>query len=203
VVTELPPGRWTQDYKEYLDTLVEKKRILEYTNNSTTEDVHFEIVGYTGKDCVKDLKLRKTFRVSNMHLFHPTKGIHKYASPEEILTDFVELRIEHYKKRKAHLIDVLEKKAAMCGLKSKFVSMVIEGKLVVFKRKKQELEIEMSATFPKIDESWDYLLNIRTVEYTDERVKALTDEAKQANDDLESMLKTSHLTMWKNDIKNM
>src|SRR6056300_858430 len=107
VVTELPPGRWTQDYKEYLDTLVEKKLIGGYTNNSTTEDVHFEIIDYTGKDLLKDLKLRKTFRVSNMHLFHPTKGIHKYTSPEEILEDFVELRLDHYKKRKAHLIDVL------------------------------------------------------------------------------------------------
>jgi len=203
VVTELPPGRWTQDYKEYLDGLVEKKLIGGFVNNSTTEDVHFEIMDYAGKDLLKDLKLRKTFRVSNMHLFHPTKGIHKYSSPEEILKDFVELRLEHYKKRKAHLIDVLEKRAEMCDHKSKFVSMVIEGKLVVFKRKKVELEAEMSSIFPKIDGNLDYLLNTKTVEYTEERVKALLDEAKQAKDDLEKMLKTSHITMWKNDIKNM
>jgi DNA topoisomerase-2 len=203
VVTELPPGRWTQDYKEYLDGLVEKKLIGGFVNNSTTEDVQFEIMDYVGKDLTKDLKLRKTFRVSNMHLFHPTKGIHKYASPEEILQDFVELRLEHYKKRKAHLIDVLEKRAEMCDHKSKFVSMVIEGKLVVFKRKKVELEAEMSSIFPKIDGNLDYLLNTKTVEYTEERVKALLDEAKQAKDDLEKMLKTSHITMWKNDIKNM
>ena len=203
VVTELPPGRWTQDYKEYLDTLVEKKLIGGYTNNSTTEDVHFEIMDYTGKDLLKDLKLRKTFRVSNMHLFHPTKGIHKYTSPEEILEDFVELRLEHYKKRKAHLIDVLEKRAVMCDHKSKFVSMVIEGELVVFKRKKAELEEEMSPIFPKIDGNWDYLLNTKTVEYTEERVRALMDEAKQAKEDLEKMMKTSHVTMWKTDIKNM
>jgi len=203
VVTELPPGRWTQDYKEYLDGLVEKKLIGGFVNNSTTEDVHFEIMDYVGKDLLKDLKLRKTFRVSNMHLFHPTKGIHKYSSPEEILTDFVELRLEHYKKRKAHLIDVLEKRAEMCDHKSKFVSMVIEGRLVVFKRKKQDLEEEMSTMFPKIDGNLDYLLNIKTVEYTEERVKALMDEAKQAKEDLEKMLKTSHVTMWKIDIKNM
>ena len=202
-VTELPPGRWTQDYKEYLDTLVEKKVITNYTNNSTTEDVDFEIFGYSGKDLIKDLKMRKTFHTSNMHLFHPTRGIHRYTSPEDILGDFVELRLEHYKKRKAHLIDVLEKRAEMCDHKSKFVSMVIEGKLVVFKRKKVELEAEMSSIFPKIDGNLDYLLNTKTVEYTEERVKALLDEAKQAKDDLEKMLKTSHITMWKTDIKNM
>src|SRR6056300_24686 len=202
-VSELPPGRWTQDYKEYLDTLIEKKVISSYTNNSTTEDVDFEIFGYNGKDLVKDLKMRKTFHVSNMHLFHPTKGIHKYASPEAILKDFVELRLEHYKKRKAHLIDVLEKRADLCGHKSKFVSMVIEGRLVVFKRKKVDLEKEMAAMFPKMDGNWDYLLNTRTVGSTEERVKALMDEAQQASVDLERMLKTSHITMWKTDIKNI
>src|SRR6056300_1124089 len=203
VITELPPGRWTQDYKEYLDGLVEKKLIGGFTNNSTTEYVHFEIMDYAGKDLLKDLKLRKTFHVSNMHLFHPTKGIYKYSSPEEILKDFVDLRLEHYKKRKAHLIDVLEKRAIMCDHKSKFVSMVIEGELVVFKRKKAELEEEMSPIFPKIDGNWDYLLNTKTVEYTEERVRALMDEAKQAKEDLEKMMKTSHVTMWKTDIKNM
>ena len=202
-VTELPPGRWTQDYKEYLDTLVEKKMINSYTNNSTTEDVDFEIFGYTGKDLMKDLKMRKTFHTSNMHLFHPTRGIHKYANAEEILRDFVELRLEHYKKRKAHLVDVLEKRAAMCGHRAKFVTMVIEGDLVVFKRKKKDLEAEMSATFPKIEGNYDYLLNIRTVEYTEERVKALMNEERQANEDLERILKTSHITMWKMDIKNI
>ena len=203
VVTELPPGRWTQDYKEYLEGLVEKKLIGGFTNNSTTEDVHFEIEDYTGKDLLKDLKLRKTFRVSNMHLFHPTKGIHKYSSPEEILKDFVELREEHYVKRKAHLIKVLETRATMCGYKSKFVTMVIEGHIVVFKRKKQDLEEELSKTFPKIGGTYDYLLNIKTVQYTEESVKDLLKESKQAKEELEVMKNTSHIEMWKMDIKNI
>ena len=203
VVTELPPGRWTQDYKEYLEGLVEKKLIGGFTNNSTTEDVHFEIEDYMGKDLLKDLKLRKTFRVSNMHLFHPTRGIHKYSSPEEILKDFVELREDHYVKRKAHLIKVLETRATMCGYKSKFVTMVIEGDIVVFKRKKQELEAELAQTFPKIGGTYDYLLNIKTVQYTEESVKDLLKESKQAKEELEVMKNTSHIEMWKMDIKNM
>ena len=203
VVTELPPGRWTQDYKEYLEGLVEKKLIGGFTNNSTTEDVHFEIEDYTGKDLLKDLKLRKTFRVSNMHLFHPTRGIHKYSSPEEILKDFVELREDHYVKRKAHLIKVLETRATMCGYKSKFVTMVIEGDIVVFKRKKQELEVQLAQTFPKIGGTYDYLLNIKTVQYTEESVKDLLKESKQAKEELEVMKNTSHIEMWKMDIKNM
>ena len=202
-VTELPPGRWTQDYKEHLDTLVEKKIISGFTNNSTTENVDFLIQDYNGKDAVKDLKLQKTFRTSNMHLFHPTKGIHKYESPEMILKDFITLRREYYNKRKEYLIKVLEAKSKMCDYKSRFVSMVINGDIVVFRRKKQDLENQLSGLFPEVNGSYDYLLNIKTVQYTDESVRELLAQSKQAKTELEIMKSTSPISMWKNDIKNM
>ena len=203
-VSELPPGRWTQDYKEHPDMLVEKKVISGFTNNSTTEDVDFVIQEYTGKDIIKDLKLQKTVRTTNMHLFHPTKGIHKYESPELILKDFIELRRHYYIKRKEHLIKVLEAKTKMCGYKSHFVTMVINGSLIVFKRKKQELENQLSTlNFPRIGGTYDYLLNIRTVQYTEESVRELLKESKQAKAELTSMMTTSPMSMWENDIKNM
>jgi DNA topoisomerase-2 len=202
-VTELPPGRWTQDYKEHLDTLVEKKIISGFTNNSTTENVDFLIQDYNGKDAVKDLKLQKTFRTSNMHLFHPTKGIHKYETPEMILKDFITLRREYYNKRKEYLIKVLEAKSKMCDYKSRFVSMVINGDIVVFRRKKQDLENQLSDLFPEVNGSYDYLLNIKTVQYTDESVRDLLAQSKQAKTELQIMKSTSPMTMWKDDIKNM
>ena len=202
-VTELPPGRWTQDYKEHLDTLVEKKIISGFTNNSTTENVDFLIQDYNGKDAVKDLKLQKTFRTSNMHLFHPTKGIHKYETPEMILKDFITLRREYYNKRKEYLIKVLEAKSKMCDYKSRFVSMVINGDIVVFRRKKQDLENQLSGLFPEVNGSYDYLLNIKTVQYTDESVRDLLAQSKQAKTELQIMKSTSPMTMWKDDIKNM
>jgi DNA topoisomerase-2 len=61
----------------------------------------------------------------------------------------------------------------------------------------------MSQTFPKIEGNYDYLLNIKTVQYTEESVASLLKEAKDANEDLERIMKTSHLTMWKMDIKNI
>ena len=161
------------------------------------------IQDYNGKDAVKDLKLQKTFRTSNMHLFHPTKGIHKYESPEMILKDFITLRRDYYDKRKEYLIKVLEAKSKMCDYKSRFVSMVINGEIVVFRRKKKELEEQLSHTFPLISGSYDYLLNIRTVQYTDESVCELLKESEQAKMELKALTSTAPSTMWKNDIKNI
>jgi len=200
-VTELPPGRWTQEYKEYLDTLVEKKKISNYVNNSTTENVDFSITGYTGNDIIKDFKLQKTFHVTNMHLFHPTKGIHKYESPEEILKDFFEIRTKTYKKRKTHLINVLKEKTKKLENMSRFVDMVIHEKLIVFKRKRSDLEHELEKLFDKIDNSYDYLLNIKTYQYTHEAVQNLREETSKTKNELDVLQNTTHIDMWKKDLK--
>ena len=202
-VSELPPGRWTQDYKEHLDTLVEKKIIGSFTNNSTTENVDFVIQDYSGKDLVKDLKLEKTIRCSNMHLFHPTKGICKYESAEDILQDFINLRVEHYVKRKARLLEITKRKAELCSRRAQFVKRVIDGDIVVFKRKKQDLEEELSAMFPKVDDSFDYLLHTKTVDYTEERVAALFKEWEDLNEEVKKLQATGYLDMWKTDIKKL
>jgi len=81
--------------------------------------------------------------------------------------------------------------------------MVIEGQIVVFKRKKDDLERQLSQIFPKINGTYDYLLNIKTVQYTEECVRELLKESKQAREELEVMKNTSHIDMWKTDIKNM
>ena len=202
-VTELPPGRWTQDYKEHLDTLVEKKIISGFTNNSTTENVDFIIQDYNGKDAVKDLKLEKTISCSNMHLFHPTKGICKYNSAEKILTDFIGLRMDYYVKRKNRLIEVTKRKAELCSRRARFVKMVIEGDIVIFRRKKHDLETQLSTLFPKVDDSYDYLLHTKTIDYTEERVKALFDEWKTLNEELNSLKAIGYVDMWKTDLKKL
>jgi len=198
-VTELPPGRWIQDYKEFLDELVEKKTISGYKNNSTTETVHFEVYDYQGSDVVKDLKLTKSIRTSNMHLFHPKSGIKKYASAEEILVDFIEIRVKYYNLRKQHLIEELAKKAVILDNKAKFVRQVVNGDLIIFKRKKQALEEELLRKFG----AFDYLLDIKTYQYTEEAIAKLLEESKQATKELEVLRGTQILDMWKTDIKNM
>lgn len=136
-----------------------------------------------------------------MHLFHPTKGIRKYESPEEILSDFVEIRIQTYKKRKEHLLHVLKEKTKKLENMSRFVDAVINERIVVFKRKKSELENEISKSYDKIDGSYDYLLNIKTYQYTKEAVQSLNDDTNTIKKELETLNATSHLTMWKSDLK--
>jgi DNA topoisomerase-2 len=200
-ITELPPGRWTQDYKEYLDTLVEKKVISSYTNRSTVETVDFLVSGYTGTGATKDFKLHKTIHTGNMHLFHPTTGIKRYSSPEEILVDFIQVRIKVYKKRKDNLIREITQRKKVIDNKVHFISAVVNEKLVVFKKRKADLEKEMAEIgFERIDDSYDYLLRTATYEYTLEAIVKLNDEQKRLTLELDTLVRTQPLDMWKQDL---
>jgi DNA topoisomerase-2 len=81
--------------------------------------------------------------------------------------------------------------------------MVISGEIVVFKKKRSVLEDELSKIFPKVDGTYDYLLNIKTYQYTAESVDALLKESQDLRRELEILKATKHVDMWKLDIKNM
>ena len=194
-VTELPPGRWIQDFKEHLDKLVDDKIISNYVNNSTTEKVHFKIVGYTGTEPVKDFKLTETFKTSNMHLFHPN-GIKKYDSPNEILSDYVEIRMEYFEKRKKHLLEKFQARALLCSHKAQFVWGVVNDHIKVFKRKRQELESDISKHFPPVDGNYNYLLDIKTWQYTEEAIQSLMKQTQDAQREYEELKNKKPRDMW-------
>lgn len=171
-ITDLPPGRWTSEYKEHLDELKENGT-LDYKNMCTDETVHF-VVDYKGKDLIKDLKLQKTIRTSNMHLFHPEKGIVKYNTAEEIIVDFCKIRLRHYRSRKEYLLKKWESDLSLVSNKARFISEVINGDLVVFKRNRIVIERDLQLKhYDKIDEGYNYLFNIKTYQYTNEAIKDL------------------------------
>lgn len=202
-ITELPPGRWTQDHKEFLDGLVEKKAISGYENNSTTERVRFKITGYRGKDPIGDLKLQKQFRVSNMHLFHPVQGIKKYSSPLEIIRDFVEIRMECYQRRKAHIVAELRAKVDLNDNKARFIADVVSGRLVVFKRRRADLESDMAKSFTPMNGNFSYLLDIKTHQYTEEAIRDLMQEVDACKRELHVIMGKDERDMWLDDLRGL
>ncbi len=196
-ITELPPGVWTDPFKDHLDAMIEKKKITSYRNASTTQDIHFEIYGYTGTDMMKDFKLRKTFHTSNMHLFHPTQGIKRYNSPEEILTDYVEVRVRVYGERKKAMVLQLTHDAERLSEKARFIEQVCSGDIQVFRVKKVALEADLvRRKFKEVD----YLLSTKTYEYTEEEVAALRQKALDARTELARVQGLSVIDMWQKDL---
>jgi DNA topoisomerase-2 len=206
-ITELPIGKWTQDYKEFLETLLDVK-IRSYNNNCSETDVHFivkmepsDLKKMNPDDIYKEFKLTSTLSIKNMHLFDSKNNIKKYISPLEIIREFAEVKLVYYQKRKDHLIDKHTKQMTLLKNKVKFTSMITKEELVIFKKKKDVINSELQyLKFDKVDDSYDYLLNMKLYSLTEEQIMNLEKEYKQVKNVLEeTQSKTVH-EMWENDM---
>ncbi len=188
-VTELPPGKWIQDYKESLDSAD-----VRYENHSTEVQADFKI-WWPGEQSHKALGLVKTIHTSNMYLMTP-KGIQKYASPEEILVDYTDMRLQMYAKRKDHLVQELKKEADSQMIRARFIQAVASGKLCVFQRPRGDIEHEMSQLgFPH-----ELLVSVRTYQYTAEEIQKAQRRAVELREELSKLEGTSVSSLWKQDL---
>ena len=109
LITELPLHKWTDDYRsKVLNELRENGIIRKITkNNCTNEKVYLEIESNPEK--VKDaeekgfekvFKLTSSLATSNMMCFDSNNKLAKYDSPEDILKEFYQIRLNFYVERR-------------------------------------------------------------------------------------------------------
>ncbi len=194
-VTELPPGKWIQDYKEYLDELVESGKIRSYENHSTETTPDFLICAETF-----DPKITTTIHTSNMYLLTVDGSIKKYESPEEILVEYAKVRLGYYKLRKKHLVEKITRELGLLNAKASFIERVVDGRIEIFRKTKAHIQSSMKAhSIP--EEHWDECLSVKTYQYTEEEIQKLNKEMNECRKNLESIQQTSIADMWKNDLE--
>ena len=202
-ITELPPGKWIQDFKEHLDDLIEKGTIQKFENHSTDATPDFRVWGYTGRDPVKDLGLTKTINTSNMHLIGPNGAVKKYTSPEDILIDYIGIRLETYKKRKAWLLKEFDSEILWLSEKARFIrDVAIHSKIVVFNVPLESIHLQLRRE-KYSEDIWPKLLDIKTYQYTKEEVAKLVELCRQKAVARAALKATSVVDLWKNNLANL
>jgi DNA topoisomerase-2 len=204
-VTELPPGKWIQDYKEFLDDLCEKGTIQKYENHSSETAPDFRIWGWTGNDdhMFRELGLTKTIHTSNMYLIGPNGAVKKYASPEEILIDYLDIRIGIYKQRKAHLLKELDTQIQWLSEKARFIDAVaVTPRMHIFNIPLDQIHFQLRRE-KFAEDIWPKLLDIKTYQYTKEEVAKLNALRQQKVDERATLKATSVVQMWKNNLRNL
>mmetsp|Transcript_34834 Transcript_34834/g.78540 ORF Transcript_34834/g.78540 Transcript_34834/m.78540 type:complete len:1274 (-) Transcript_34834:278-4099(-) len=160
-ITELPIRKWTQDYREFLEENLPKgdkkkdgtKLLDEYMEYHTEKNVNFELLlsaeGVRVAEQKKSealeraFKLRTSVSLNNMMLFDAEGKIKKYESALEIMKDFAIVRMEVYDKRKAYQLSRLLREVEVLSAKAKFVKLVIDGELIIKRRKIVDLLQEL------------------------------------------------------------
>jgi DNA topoisomerase-2 len=230
-ITELPIGTWTQDYKEYLESLLDNKSnkeskskvetyIKDFNDMSTDHDVEFDIQFYPGvliklinekhdynlNGIQKYLKLYTTQSTTNMHLFNEKEQLRKYENVYNIIDDYYKIRLEFYKKRKDYLIDKLNKEIILLSNKAKFIQYNLEDKIDLRKKSNTEIiKIMEDLNFDKHvnDNNYNYLTKLPMDSVSKENVEKIMRENQDKNKELENIKIISIQKMWLTDLNNL
>ena len=220
-VTELPIQVWTEDFKNHLDGYIDKhpkilkdyeshytetsvKFILQFQNSSVLDDLLKEIDGTNKFE--KDFKMISTRAVNtnNMHLFDKNGIITKYANVLEILKEFYDVRLEYYVKRKEHKLEKYEKELLNLDSRIKFIMSIIDGKLKVANGKKEDIiNFLEKNNFPKMNDKYDYLINMPVYNLTYEKKEELLKEFNNKDSQYEMYKKQNIENLWMDDLSEL
>lgn len=205
VVTDLPPGTWTADFKQMLDAYCEKKEIVkDYIDTSTDTDVHFEITlidALSVDQLEKALKLTDKIKTSNMHVFDSAGRIKKYATPNEMLVEYAHKRIDLYKKRKEHMLKELRSKLPYHENVVEFIRLNCDDEIDLRRKTDEECAtILEDAGLIMIDGSFDYLLKLPMRSLTKENIDKHNAELNTLKTKIDSIEKTYPHEMWIHDL---
>jgi DNA topoisomerase-2 len=126
IVTEIPVGKGIQQYEKQLKIMREEKIIKDFKDYSTADNPKFEITGMENPS-FKNLKLIKTFGMSNMVFLDSNNKPVKYETVNDILESFYSIRLAYYHKRKEYILVDIQDKISLLKMKMNFIIAVIKG----------------------------------------------------------------------------
>lgn len=206
-ITEIPLDISGEDYKNFLNDLVIKGQLLDVIETDT-EKISFIITAPKDspilQDPVKHLKLEKSFPITNMHLFDKNGLIKKYNDVYEIINEWINNRYPWYTVRKNYIINSITNELNIAENKHRFLSMIMNDELTVYKVPKQEIVNKLSNLgFIQIDNSYNYLLNLPVTSFTMEMIEKLENTIETLNTKLNKIKNTSEKQMWINDLEEI
>jgi DNA topoisomerase-2 len=152
-------------------------------------------------EMIKKLKLTSTINTTNMHVFDADCKIRRVDSPEEIIYRFYNVRKQHYIKRRDYLIKTLNSDLELLDSKIKFIKLVIREEIIVFNKKKDFIIKQISEhNLLKVNDSYDYLMDLKLWTLTAEKIEDLEKESVKMKTELEILKTTTVSKMWKSEL---
>ena len=225
-ITELPVGTWNDDYKEFLEKLIEgddKKKglVKEYIDMCTDKTVDIMVRFHSAADiqtlvCKSDdndcnglekfLRLYTTQTTTNMHMFDEKEKLRKFDFPHEIIDYYMTIRKEVYVDRKNYLLKDLERDACKLTNKARFISENLSGEVDLRRKKNNEVIATLKMRgYESLDgdDEYSYLIKMPMNSVTEENVGKLLKE-KGEKDVALSILKTTKETdMWLGELETL
>jgi len=229
IIRELPIGKWTEDYKAELETLMEdkgkngkkKKPIVKnYTDNCTDTTVQFRVKFHTGvlPDLVgsqkgtinvnhfeKVMKLT-TSKIPNLWMFDERQKLTKYANVSEIIDKYYPIRYKGYVDRKEYQIKKLERELVLLSNKARFIKEQCDDDIDLRKKKKDVvIQLLKDRNYDVLDgdQEYKYLREMRLSMVEEENYNKLMTERDNKGKELEVLKNTTIEEMWLRELNEL
>jgi DNA topoisomerase II len=144
VISELPYGLWTDEYKDFLIQLQEAGGIKRYAEDHTHTSVKFTLTGTKDQldqlesnsmlATIRKMRLSSVMSGRNMHAFNKDGKITHYDTPESVCEEHYAVRLQAYETRKDYLTRKFSHEVEIHRNKSKFVQDILSGDIELLQR---------------------------------------------------------------------
>jgi len=152
----------------------------------------------------KLLKLYNVQSTNNMHAFDSQDKLKKYDTPEEIIEDFYDIRLEFYEKRKVFQISQLTNELVVLSNKARYIQEILNDTLDLRKKKQREIiEILEEKGYDKLEDDRDYkyLIKMPMDSVSEENVEKIMNEKDRKENELEILQGKEITHIWSEELQ--
>jgi DNA topoisomerase-2 len=210
-INEVPPSYSLEEYLAELDKLEDAKKIKEYQDLSEDGKFKIEVTLFRNQGLTVDtpnllteLKLVDSITENYTSLNENNKVI-EYKSIYEIIDNYYNIRLKYYDLRKNYLIKELSKRIIETYSKYLFIKGVIDGDIIISNKSDEVIinQLEKIEKIIKVNDSYDYLLNMPMKSITKANYEKLKTNIKEMKDELTNLKNITNIEMWKNDLNDL
>ena len=214
LITELPVGMWTDDYKSYLETVIDSKKktvIRDYEDNSTDKDVNIIVKfakGYldtnSSVDLEKLLKMAVIKTTHNMHLFNVKEQLKRYNTVREIIDEFYEERLVMYEKRRQYRLKNIEMILKTINNKVLYIEGLLYNNIDLRGKSASMIEsMLLEYGLDKEKDSYQYLTKMAMDSVSKENVEKLQTQKQDLDIEYKRLQSSNAKSLWFVDLEEL
>lgn len=202
-IFEIPIGYNYRNYLKVLDDLEDKKIINSYKDLSDSKKDKFlfqvrvkSAFPSESEKILEKLKLKKTI-TENLTTIDENNKIRVFENVFEIFDSFIDIRLKHLKIKKDLQLKKLLKEIAFFKDRIKFINLVIENKIIINKKSKNDIILQATKFDIKFIEEH---LKMQLWNLTSEKMKELEIVFKKKEEEYKTLLNKNEKEIWLDEL---
>jgi DNA topoisomerase-2 len=132
------------------------------------------------------------------------KEIKTYNNIAEYLHDWILQRLKIYRKRKIYILNNIKYLISIAKEKIRFIEAILNKDIIIERKSKKEIIDQLiSQEFMKVDDSFNYLINMPLYSLSQDKMNEYHDEVKKLEQEYLDLENKEPKELWLEDLKNI